>query len=128
MLSVTSDYLSPKTLFSFKPFSKATSADGKHAVLNKGDMAWLRGGNADWMTLTEDKPELTQGDDDPAEEVLLLVYVLCLKLLLVLPLSLVFSSIVYVFIWLLCPAIWLRVALLSSVMCTLWLYCLAMSL
>jgi len=100
MLSVTSDYLSPKTLFSFKPFSKATSADGKHAVLRKGDMAFLRGYNSDWMTLAEEKPELTQGEDDPAEEVLpciLLVYVLnvlniSMHMLFVLRLSLVISS------------------------------------
>ena len=66
-LTVTADYISPTTLFSFKPFSKVTSADGKHAVLRAADMAFLRGHHADWVTLTEDKPEMNQ-DDAPSEE------------------------------------------------------------
>ena len=121
MLSVTSDYLSPKTLFSFKPFSKATSADGKHAVLRKGDMAFLRGYNSDWMTLAEEKPELTQGEDDPAEEVLpciLLVYVLnvlniSMHMLFVLRLSLVIPRCLPLHLAR-CPAIWRRLVLLSA--------------
>ena len=69
VLTVTANYISPTTLFSFKPFSKVTGADGKHAVLRSADMAFLRGHNADWVTLTEDKPEMNQDDDQPEEEV-----------------------------------------------------------
>lgn len=68
-LAVTDEYILPATLFSFKPFSKTIVADGKHAVLRTADMAFLRGHRADWLTLTEEKPEMNHDDDRPDEEV-----------------------------------------------------------
>jgi hypothetical protein len=48
-LLVTADYMDPKTLFSFRPFSKASS----HSFLAAGDMAFVRGCTGDFLVLND---------------------------------------------------------------------------
>ena len=48
-LQVTSDYLDPRTLFSFRPFSKTAAS----SELGAGEMAFIKGSTGDYLILKE---------------------------------------------------------------------------